>query len=135
MADKQDNTTPTVSGNQADNRLVKIDSGGIGKVGFNFSNGVRLSVIFSAMTYSDNYNGNFDIQRKEGFVESKTVEIMQTDGNPALNRWIHRKYGDYDGGSDPIGYVPVEHLPAILKRAASKLYAVNDLVLKDPEVK
>ena len=81
------------------------------------------------MTYPDNYDVHKD--DKDGRraweqpVKSKTVEIMQTSGNPALNNWIHKKYGKYDGGSDPIGYISVEHIPAILKRADSRVYKVQ----------
>lgn len=108
------------AGNKSE--MVKID-GGTARVGFTFDNGVRLSVVFGPCTYSDNYNMDFEVQPEQGYAESTTVEIMQTEGNPALNAWIHRKYGTYNGKSDPIGYVPVKHLPAILKRAASKVYA------------
>lgn len=115
--------------------LVKLDSHKIGHCAYTFDNGVRLSVAFGAMTYSDNY----DVWKKDKdgretwqqTMQSGTVEIMQTEGNPALNRWIHKKYGTYDGDSDPIGYVSVEHLPAILKRADSKAYATPPIKGKD----
>ena len=107
--------------------LIKLDSHKIGHCAYTFDNGVRLSVTFAPMTYSDNYDvWKKDKDGRETWqqrMESTTVEIMQTDGNPALNRWIHRKYGDYDGDDDPIGYVKAEHLAQILKRADSKVYA------------
>lgn len=106
--------------------LVRVDSHKIGHCGYTFSNGVRVSITFAPMTYSDNNDiWQKDKEGRETWqqpMKSTTVEVMQTDGNPALNRWIHKRFGDYEGDSDPIAYVSVEHIPAILKRAGSKVY-------------
>lgn len=104
--------------------LIKVDSNGMGHVGYAFDNGVRVSVTFNTMTYSDNYHNRAD-RVNIPFLESKTVEVMQTEGNMAFNAWIHRTFGEYDGKGDPIGYVDVKHIPAILKRADSKVYATR----------
>lgn len=106
--------------------LVKLDSSRMGKIGYNFDNGIRLSVIFDSMTYSDNYDLMPEKQKEQGFVNSKTMEIWQTEGNPAFGKWLNRKFCDYRG-DDPIGYVDVKHLPAILKRADSKVYRLEEL--------
>jgi hypothetical protein len=104
--------------------ITRIDSYGIARIGYTFDNGVRLSIIFTDMSYSDNY----DLWKREGFDKkhdsftSTTVEILQTDGNKALNGWISKHYGQYESREDPIAYVPVSALPAILKRADSQVY-------------
>ncbi len=107
--------------------LIKIDSNDIGKVGYSFDNGIRLSVIWGPCTYSDNYDMAFEELRAKHNASSATVEIMQTEGDPKFQRWLAKKFGHprLDEDIDPVGYIDVKFLLEILEMADNKSFLEN----------
>jgi hypothetical protein len=98
--------------------ITKIWNGRAGQVVFDFSNGNTVSILWAWGSYSDNHmslDGGYDMEKimKRNNWESTRVEVysMGTDTN-GFTKWLERKYGD-----NPAGYVPVNDIPAILKRA------------------
>ncbi len=98
--------------------ITKISNGRGGQAVFTFSNGNEVSILWAWGSYSDNHMGligSYDIDeclRRQDW-ESTRVEVysMGKDTN-GFTKYLERKYGQ-----NPAGYVPVDDIPAILKRA------------------
>jgi hypothetical protein len=97
--------------------IIKVSSHRKAAVCYWFDNGNTVSIIFGAGTYCDNYEMDYALRNDPSLIDSKTVEILP-GGNESFIRWMEKKYD----GVDVCGYVPVEEIPAILKRADSRYY-------------
>lgn len=98
--------------------ITKISNFRGGQVVFDFSNGNQVSILWGWGSYSDNHMSileEYDMDKvfKQSSWTSTRVEVysMGTDTN-GFTKWLERKYGD-----NPAGYVDVNDIPAILKRA------------------
>lgn len=100
--------------------ITKLSSMAQAKIHFEFSNGGTISVVWGPLTYSDNHD-NFPIkdigklkQNVFGdgadYIESTTYEVMAVDCSDEFIEWFTNKYGE-----NPIGYVPVTELMAMLQ--------------------
>lgn len=98
--------------------ITQVVSHKQGAVRYIFDNGNEVSITFAEYSYSDNYElGRLPIPEYGRILSSSTVEIMP-EGHPAFVRWMENKYE----GDLVVGYVPVSEIPAILKRADSRIY-------------
>ena len=110
--------------------ITKIWCGRSGQVGYNFSNGNSVSILWGYGSYSDNHFQFIDRQpgtdikelwRRQEW-ESTRVEVMvfspEDDESHAFEKWFIKRYGD-----NPGGYLDVNEIPAILKEADKEKYA------------
>lgn len=109
-----------------------ISSTGRAKFAIEFYNGIRVSIIFGSMTYSDNNDEDWieasvltpeleklGMKAQPHQITSHTVEIM-VFGHDEFTEWFADKYG-----GNPAGYLSVDLIPNILQRA--KTYEATDL--------
>lgn len=106
--------------------MSKLSSHGKARFAIEFDNGVRLSFIWGAMTYSDNHDKDWiaphalsDDLKALGMgpepdrISSTTVEIMAF-GPAEFTEFFEEKYN-----GNPAMYVPVHKIPSIMQRAKS----------------
>jgi len=85
----------------------------IRRINFAFDNGLRLSIVFGAMTYSDNYDKNTSENVKEK-AEKVELAVIHSPSGKFITDLILK--ANCYGGDDVRGYVKVSSLPKIILR-------------------